>query len=252
MKKFLLIFILFFYSIQLESSIKFSPYIGMDYNSKMGSSVKPILGMDFSYEFDNGIEFGLGTYFSKTKVAKKGDELIPDYIIDFYPEVKENPSYLFVKYNYAINDNSKISPYAKIGMLNTSIYNNYNYNYHIISEDDVKRDIDIKKNGAILYGNNFYALGLQYSYKTYYLSLEYKVRNLKQENSNLHDRILYDKVQQTGVFIDRNNSYSSKTLNSHSISFMIGYIFDSKNKIRSENNKERRYRNVETQQELKE
>lgn len=243
MKKIILFFVFLFVSFQVQASLKFSPYIGADYSSEFGSNTKPMFGMEFSYEFDNGLEFGFGSYLSKTKVAASGDELRPNNFIDFSPEVKENPSYLILKYNYKINDKSKISPYGKLGKLNTSVYSNGYYNYDIKFEDETRREVDITKDETILYGNNFYSFGLQYTYNNYFLSVEYKIRLLEQEYAHSNATIDYNKTEGKGVITDSNYNYADRTFKASSISFLIGYTFDSKNRAAMDSdNQERRFR----------
>ncbi len=249
MKKLFIFVVFLLFAIQAHASLKFSPYTGFDYSSKFGSSTKPIFGMEFSYEFNNGLEFGFGSYLSKTKVAGSGDELLPSNFIDFSPEVKENPTYLILKYNFKVNDNIKISPYGKLGRLNTSIYDYGSYNYNILIDTDTQRMVNIVQSQTILYGNDFYAFGLQYSYKNYYLSVEYKIRLLEQDYSYSNSTIDYDVINGNGTLLDSTYSSNTRTYKANSVSFLIGYTFDSKNRSQMEDKEQqKRYKKGDIQE----
>ncbi|MCL2567564.1 MAG: porin family protein [Alphaproteobacteria bacterium] len=216
MKNLLILLTVFMATANLSAqSLKFSPYVGVDYGNKFGSSAKPFVGIDFSYELNMGLEFGFGSYLSQTLVAKSGEEIRPSYWTDSAKHVRETPVYLFLKYNYYMG-NYAVSPYAKVGQLRTSIYNNY--------ENTISENKDITRDDTIFYGNNFYVFGMQYAYKNYYLAVEYKVRMLEQEY--LHAEYIFDSA---------NNSYSgsidytNRTYKANSISFLIGYNFNTKN-----------------------
>ncbi|MDR2008048.1 MAG: hypothetical protein LBQ34_03640 [Alphaproteobacteria bacterium] len=207
-------------------SLKFSPYLGIDYGTKFGASAQPMVGLDFSYELNMGLEFGFGTYLSRTNVASKNEEIRNNYFTDSAKHVRETPVYLFLKYNYSINEDQAITPYARVGQLRTSVYNNY--------ENKVLADgKSFSRDDTIFYGNNFYSFGLAYSYKNYYIAAEYKVRMLEQEY--LH--AVYNFDSNTGGYLGYVN-FTDRTYKANSVSFLIGYSFNTKN--RSQIHSERR------------
>ncbi|MDR0484438.1 MAG: porin family protein [Alphaproteobacteria bacterium] len=223
MKNLFILLIAIFSAVSLSANaLKFSPFMGVDYGREFGSATKPFFGVDFSYEFNNGLEFGFGTYASKTKVASYGEEIRPNYFTDYKPEVKETPIYLLLKYNYYINENSSIAPYGRVGQLRTSIYNNYEN----IATDNPYGSRDFTRDDTIFYGNNFYAMGLQYTYKRYYLAVEYKVRMLEQES--LQSNVNCD--MQSGMCSGTSN-YSSRTFKASSVSFLMGFRLSSKDRM---------------------